>query len=407
MTNNRKDNILNDIESDDNINESKDGIKLIKVISEAGIASRRKCEKFILNGRVRVNNNVILEQSYLVKEGDEVSFDRTIIERETKHYIALYKPMGVVSTTKKLPGQRIITEFFKDIKERLFYAGRLDSESRGIMIITNDGEFANIITHPSYEILKVYDVTIIDRIDSAKLLEASQGISIKGVKYSPFKFTILSKGRMQSKIRITINEGKNREIRKIFEYLGYRVKDLERISVGIVGKFHHEFGTLTLGQTRRLTEEEINYFFEQKKNVSKKFIDIDDILDEDESVSDLDKVFSKSGYDKGDGRKYRKESASSGEGSKERSGTKKKKQNRDKWAKAKPKNKLKFKSKKAKPQKKEMFLEDREHNKKRSKKSYSSSSRDNKTGRENSSRGRDKASSKKFSSKKTFKKSDR
>ena len=133
-------------------------IRLVKVILESGFASRRKCEKAILSGRVRVNNEIILEPSYKVKEKDTVSLDRKIIERQNKRYMALYKPLGVVSTTKYLPGRRIITEFFKGIKERLFYAGRLDSESRGIMIITNDGEFANIITHPSYEILKVYDI---------------------------------------------------------------------------------------------------------------------------------------------------------------------------------------------------------------------------------------------------------
>ena len=151
-------------------------IRLVKVILESGFASRRKCEKAILSGRVRVNNEIILEPAYKVKEKDTVSLDRKIIERQNKRYMALYKPLGVVSTTKYLPGRRIITEFFKGIKERLFYAGRLDSESRGIMIITNDGEFANIITHPSYEILKVYDVTINGKIDSEKLLEASKGI---------------------------------------------------------------------------------------------------------------------------------------------------------------------------------------------------------------------------------------
>ena len=149
-------------------------IRLVKVILESGFASRRKCEKAILSGRVRVNNEIILEPAYKVKEKDTVSLDRKIIERQNKRYMALYKPLGVVSTTKYLPGRRIITEFFKGIKERLFYAGRLDSESRGIMIITNDGEFANIITHPSYEILKVYDVTINGKIDSEKLLEVVQ-----------------------------------------------------------------------------------------------------------------------------------------------------------------------------------------------------------------------------------------
>ena len=108
---------------------NKENTRLVKVILESGFASRRNCEKAIMSGRVRVNNQVILDPAYRVKENDSVSIDRNIIERQTKRYMALYKPLGVVSTTKYLPGRRIITEFFKGIKERLFYAGRLDSES--------------------------------------------------------------------------------------------------------------------------------------------------------------------------------------------------------------------------------------------------------------------------------------
>ena len=262
-------------------------IRLVKVILESGFASRRKCEKAILSGRVRVNNEIILEPAYKVKEKDTVSLDRKIIERQNKRYMALYKPLGVVSTTKYLPGRRIITEFFKGIKERLFYAGRLDSESRGIMIITNDGEFANIITHPSYEILKVYDVTINGKIDSEKLLEASRGITIKNINYSPFKFKILSKGRIQSKIRLSINEGKNREIRKIFEHLGYKVIDLERISVGCVSKYSESAGTLEAGHIRDLTEKEIAFFFNQK---DKKLKDIENIFSS-ENIENIDKDY--------------------------------------------------------------------------------------------------------------------
>ena len=269
---------------------NEEAIRLVKVILESGFASRRKCEKAIMSGRVRVNNQVILEPAYKVKRDDTVSLDRKIIERQSKRYMALYKPLGVVSTTKYLPGRGIITEFFKDVKERLFYAGRLDSESRGIMIITNDGEFANIITHPSYEILKVYDVVVNGKIDSQKLLEASKGIVIKNINYSPFKFKILSKGRIQSKIRLTINEGKNREIRKIFEYLGYKVIDLERISVGCVSKYSESAGTLEAGHIRDLTEKEIEFFFNQK---DKKLKEIENIfsLGNIENFESIDKNF--------------------------------------------------------------------------------------------------------------------
>lgn len=296
---------------------NKENVRLVKVILESGFASRRNCEKAIMSGRVRVNNQLILDPAYRVKESDSVSIDRNIIERQTKRYMALYKPLGVVSTTKYLPGRRIITEFFKGIKERLFYAGRLDSESRGIMIITNDGEFANIITHPSYEILKVYDVTVNGKIDSEALLKASAGITIKNVTYSPFKFKILSKGRVQSKIRLTINEGKNREIRKIFDYLGYKVIDLERISVGCVSKYDDISGTLEAGHIRDLTKKEIEFFFKQK---DKKLKEIESLFSNNAIVDEEfnEEEFLKENEDKKE---------------------EKKQHDKSKWAKAKPKKK--------------------------------------------------------------------
>lgn len=298
---------------------NKENVRLVKVILESGFASRRNCEKAIVSGRVRVNNQVILDPAYRVKESDSVSIDRNIIERQTKRYMALYKPLGVVSTTKYLPGRRIITEFFKGIKERLFYAGRLDSESRGIMIITNDGEFANIITHPSYEILKVYDVTVNGKIDSEALLKASGGITIKNVTYSPFKFKILSKGRVQSKIRLTINEGKNREIRKIFDYLGYKVIDLERISVGCVSKYDDVSGTLEAGHIRDLTKKEIEFFFKQK----------------DKKLKEIESLFSNSTIkDIKDDEEFNEEDFL-----KDSEKEEKKKHDKSKWAKAKPKKK--------------------------------------------------------------------
>lgn len=296
---------------------NKENVRLVKVILESGFASRRNCEKAIMSGRVRVNNQVILDPAYRVKESDSVSIDRNIIERQTKRYMALYKPLGVVSTTKYLPGRRIITEFFNGIKERLFYAGRLDSESRGIMIITNDGEFANIITHPSYEILKVYDVTVNGKIDSEALLKASAGITIKNVTYSPFKFKILSKGRVQSKIRLTINEGKNREIRKIFDYLGYKVIDLERISVGCVSKYDDISGTLEAGHIRDLTKKEIEFFFKQK---DKKLKEIESLFSNNTIIDEEfnEEEFLKENEDKKE---------------------EKKQHDKSKWAKAKPKKK--------------------------------------------------------------------
>lgn len=238
--------------------------KLIKILSECGVAARRNCEKMIVNGRVRVNNNVITDLTFEVGDEDEISVDRQIIKREDKRYFALYKPRGVVSTTKKVDGKRIISSFFEKYTERLFYAGRLDADSQGLMIITNDGTFANIITHPSFQVHKTYDVIVAGKIDSNRVLEASKGITVDRVRYAPFKFKVLGKGR-QSKLRITINEGKNREIRNIFEALGHPVIFLERIAIGIIKIHSDEHGTIEEGKFRELTHDEIEYFYEQRR----------------------------------------------------------------------------------------------------------------------------------------------
>ncbi len=244
------------------VNESNN--KLIKILAECGVAARRNCEKMILNGRVRVNNNVIKDLTFEVGDEDEISVDRQLIKREDKRYFALYKPRGVVSTTKKIDGKRIISSFFEKYTERLFYAGRLDADSQGLMIITNDGTFANIITHPSFQVHKTYEVVVAGKIDSNRVLEASKGFTVNKVRYAPFKFKVLGKGR-QSKLRITINEGKNREIRNIFEALGHPVVFLERIAIGIIKIHSDEHGTIEEGKFRELTHDEIEYFYEQRR----------------------------------------------------------------------------------------------------------------------------------------------
>ena len=253
----------NNNNNDDSSRESNN--KLIKILAESGVAGRRRCEEMILGSRVRVNSIIVKDLTYEVSDDDEISVDRQIIKIEDKRYFALYKPRGVVSTTKPTMGKRIVSEFFKKYKERLFYAGRLDADSQGLMIITNDGTFANIITHPSFQVEKTYEVIVAGKINPLNVLEASKGITIDKVKYAPFKFRVLGKGGRESKLRLTINEGKNREIRNIFEHLGNPVVYLERTGIGIVKIHDEEHGTIENGTFRELSSSEIEYFYEQRR----------------------------------------------------------------------------------------------------------------------------------------------
>lgn len=237
--------------------ENKEIMRLAKALASAGIASRRKCEDIIKSGKVFVNGERVINPATNVSESDLISVDGVEISTEEKRYYAFYKPSEVLSTMEKKDGVRTVSDFFKDEEERLFYAGRLDYASRGLMIVTNDGHFAQLASHPSRGIEKMYHVTVKGIVNSEKVLEASKGITVKGVRYEPFKFRILKKTREGAIIRMTIHEGKNREIRNIFEHLGYPVMDLERISIGPIHIDSSSMGLLSEGEYRELTEDEI------------------------------------------------------------------------------------------------------------------------------------------------------
>lgn len=226
-------------------------VRLHKLISQYGYTSRRKAEVFIKEGRVKVDGSIIKELGVKVSEGSIVEVDGKKINKEISHvYMVLNKPVGFLCSKKDPFGRKLVYDLIekKYIDYGVFSIGRLDYRSEGLLLITNDGQFAYRMSHPSTGILKKYEVTI-DRVIPYNSIEMwNKGIYIKGEKY-----TIESCKKVSpKKLIITLYEGKNREIRKLFDNLNMKVLKLKRIAIGTL-----ELGDLPPGRYRELTDEEL------------------------------------------------------------------------------------------------------------------------------------------------------
>jgi len=220
-----------------------------------GLASRRKCEEIIAEGRVKVNAVVTREMGHKIDPlVDKVMVDNQLINTENKKvYIALNKPVGVVSTVKDEKNRETIMDLVK-VDERIYPIGRLDYDSSGLIIMTNDGEIYNKIIHPRVQINKVYMAILDGTPNTEEIYRFCNGVKIDDYVTSNAEIEIVKKYQWSSEVKITIHEGKNRQIRKMCEVIGHEVKELERISVGDI-----ELGDLPVGKWRNLSEEELNY----------------------------------------------------------------------------------------------------------------------------------------------------
>ena len=245
-------------------------LRLQKFIAGSGLCSRRKAEEMILQNRVRVNGRP-------VKLGDKVDPKRDIVtvdgERvgsaEQKIYVMINKPRGYVTTMQDERGRKCVAQLVSDIPERLFPVGRLDRESEGLLFMTNDGEFANMLSHPSGHVPKLYRVTVHPEANEDMLVTMSTGMVIDGIKTAPCKVRVLAEEKGRSVLEIILNEGRNRQIRKMCEQLGLEVVRLKRNAVGPV-----KLGMLQPGEYRELTEAEIkaltNYSMKMRKQSEKR-----------------------------------------------------------------------------------------------------------------------------------------
>ncbi len=229
--------------------------RLQKYMAACGVASRRKCEEIIQEGRVRVNDIKITELGFKVDPTlDKVCIDlKPITLEKNKVYIALNKPEGYVSTVKDEKGRETILDIVK-VKERVFPIGRLDYNTSGLLLLTNDGDIYNKVIHPREEINKVYIAVIKEVPSDDEVRRFCNGVDIGDYITAKAEFKIIDTLDDKCKVSITIHEGKNRQVRKMCEAIGHPVLSLKRISVGKI-----TLGNLKKGSWRYLNENEINY----------------------------------------------------------------------------------------------------------------------------------------------------
>lgn len=226
-------------------------------MSEAGIASRRKAEDMIRDGKVRINNRVAQIGDSVDPKKDTVTVSGKRIRKETNlRYILLNKPRGYVTTTDDDLGRKCVLELVRDVKERIYPVGRLDRISEGALILTNDGEFANAMMHPSKHVAKTYRVTVRPEITNEKVDILSTGIELDGRMTAPCEVHVLQKEEGRSVLEIVLHEGRNRQIRRMCEAVDLEVARLRRIAVGSV-----KLGMLQTGEWRDLTPTEIDSLF--------------------------------------------------------------------------------------------------------------------------------------------------
>ena len=231
--------------------------RLQKYMASCGVASRRKCEEFILEGRVKINGVVVNELGRKVLvDKDIVEFDGVKINKEDeKVYYILNKPTGVITSASDERGRKTVIDIVKS-KERIFPIGRLDYNTSGLLLLTNDGEIFNKIMHPRVELFKTYIADVKGYITDKEVEQLKNGIDIGGYVTAKAKVFIQKRDDNRSTIRISISEGKNRQIRRMCSKINHDVINLKRISIGDI-----KLGELKIGEYRKLNDKELNFLF--------------------------------------------------------------------------------------------------------------------------------------------------
>ena len=225
-------------------------------MADCGIASRRKSEEMIADGMVKVNGRIAVIGDKINPASDKVVVKGRRLgsaSKQKRWYIMINKPRGYVTTMNDEMGRKCVAELVKDIPARVYPVGRLDRDSEGLLLMTNDGDFANKVTHPSKHVYKVYRVTVRPGINEEQLIKMSSGMVIDGRKTAPAEVHVLQREEGRCVLEIILREGRNRQIRKMCEQLGLEVPRLKRIAIGQV-----KLGGLKSGSWRELTKEEVH-----------------------------------------------------------------------------------------------------------------------------------------------------
>lgn len=230
-------------------------MRLNKYIADAGICSRRKADELIENGNVKVNGATMKEMGYQVEDGDVVQVNGKTIENAGKKvYVAVNKPLGYITSMDDDKGRATVAELVSDVPERLFPVGRLDYNTTGLLIMTNDGQLTYTLTHPKHEVYKTYIAKVAGVLSDTRLAKLRRGVDIGGFVTSPAKVKVIKQMPRHAIVEISIREGKNRQVRKMFAAVGNKVQELQRVAIGEI-----KLGRLMEGHYRKLNREEIEY----------------------------------------------------------------------------------------------------------------------------------------------------
>lgn len=229
-------------------------MRLQKYLAMSGVASRRASEKLIAEGHVAVNGQVITEMGVQVDEAaDRITVDGApVFIEEEKHYLAYYKPVGEVTTVSDPEGRATVMDKFRDYPVRLYPVGRLDFDSEGLLLLTNDGDMMQRLLHPSHEVEKAYLAKVSNHVPEEALRRLRSGVQLDGRLTSPASVRLIRYEAFDTVVLVTIHEGRNRQVRRMFEAVGHQVVSLKRVGFGPIS-----LGDLPRGQWRQLTPVEI------------------------------------------------------------------------------------------------------------------------------------------------------
>lgn len=239
--------------------------RLQKILAQAGVASRRKCEELIASGQVEVNGEIVTELGTKADPTqDIITVNGKPIRNEKKVYLMLNKPKGVITSAADPEGRKIVTDYLKGIKERVYPVGRLDYDTEGLLLLTNDGEFANLLTHPKHHVPKTYWATVKGVPHGTELDKLKQGIMLEDGMTHPaeVEYKDVDTEKNESVISITIYEGRNRQVRRMFEAISHPVIRLKRISFGDL-----LLQNLKRGVYRHLTKDEVEGLIKMAKTM--------------------------------------------------------------------------------------------------------------------------------------------
>lgn len=230
-------------------------MRLNKYIAQRGIASRRKADELIANGNVKVNGKPMTQMGYDVKDEDKVEVNGVLLgEGQKLVYYVMNKPVGYITSVKDEQDRPVVMDLLTDVQARVFPIGRLDYDTSGLLILTNDGDFSQRIGHPKNSIPKTYEALISGRLSRERVRWLKSGVDIEGYITKPAQVEIVKESASATLVHITISEGKNRQVRKMFKAVGNPVVELQRISIGEL-----RLGRLMPGHYRRITAKELEY----------------------------------------------------------------------------------------------------------------------------------------------------